>query len=104
MNIERMRKMMQDAIGNGCVGFVDGADELKDTLFKGMVITLADMIDRVIFHDPATIIIWRTGQKTVVKVQNGEEFDKEKGLALAVMKYVNGNGGNYNEIIKKWCE
>ena len=27
-------------------------------------------IDRVIFHDPATIVYWKDGTKTVVKAQN----------------------------------
>lgn len=40
-------------------------------------------IERVIFHDPATIVFWRDGTKTVVKAHN-EKFDKEKGLLAAI--------------------
>lgn len=36
------------------------------------------VIEKVIFNDPATIVFWSDGTKTVVKAQNGEEFDKEK--------------------------
>lgn len=59
-------------------------------------------IDRVIFNDPATIIIWKDGTKTVVKAQD-EKFDKEKGLLMAIMKYLNNNESNFNNIIKKYC-
>ena len=45
-------------------------------------------IDRMIFNDPATVVIWKDGKKTVVKTQKGEKYDPEKGLAMAVMKRV----------------
>ena len=38
-------------------------------------------IKKVIFNDPATIILWLDGTKTVVKVID-EKFDPEKGLAV----------------------
>lgn len=59
-------------------------------------------IKNVIFNDPATIVFWSDGQKTVVKAQNGDEFDPEKGLAMAISKRVLGNQGNYYEEFKKW--
>ena len=37
----------------------------------------------------------------VVKAEN-EEFDPEKGLAMAISKKVLGNKGNYYETFKKW--
>ena len=61
-------------------------------------------IEKVVFNNPATIVFWATGEKTVVKCQDGESFDKEKGLALCVMKYVMGNKSSYNNIIKKIVE
>lgn len=62
---------------------------------------LIDQIDRVIFNDPATIIYWKDGEKTVVKAHN-EPFDPEKGLAMAVVKYAFGNKGNFNDVLKKY--
>ena len=59
-------------------------------------------IDNVIFNDPATIIFWKDGTKTVVKADN-EEFDPEKGLAMAISKKALGNKGNYFDIFKKWA-
>lgn len=61
-------------------------------------------IEKVVFNNPATIVFWATGEKTGVKCQDDEPFDKEKGLALCVMKYVMGNKSSYNNIIKKFVE
>lgn len=58
-------------------------------------------IERVIFHDPATIVYWMDGTKTVVKANN-EKFDKEKGLLAAIAKKVYGNKGSFNNIIKRF--
>ena len=60
-------------------------------------------INRVIFNDPATIVIWNDGSKTVVKASN-EPFDPEKGLAMAIAKKALGNKGNYYEIFKKYIK
>lgn len=55
----------------------------------------------VIFNDPATIVIWADGSKTVVKA-NDEKFDPEKGLAMAISKKVLGNKHDYYDIFKKY--
>ena len=59
-------------------------------------------IKNVIFNDPATIVFWSDGSKTVVKVQDGDEYDEEKGLAMAISKKALGNKGNYCNEFKKW--
>lgn len=58
-------------------------------------------IKDVIFNDPATIVFWKDGTKTVVKASN-EVYDPEKGLAMAIAKKAYGNQGNYFNKIKKW--
>jgi len=55
---------------------------------------------KVIFNKPATVVYWGDGTKTVVKCQNDEEFDPEKGVALCYMKKMCGNTGRYNELLK----
>lgn len=60
-----------------------------------------DSIKNVIFNGPATIILWSDGTKTVVKCDERDEFDPEKGLAMAICKKHFG-GGFYNDIFKKW--
>ena len=57
----------------------------------------------VIFSDPATIVFWNDNTKTVVKTRGGEKYDKEKGLAMAIIKKITGNTGSYYEIFKEWC-
>lgn len=58
-------------------------------------------IVKVIFNDPATIVLWSDGSKTVVKAVN-EPFDPEKGLAMAIAKKHFGNTGRYYEVFKQW--
>ncbi len=63
--------------------------------------TVIPKIKDVIYNDPATIVFWEDGTKTVVKCKN-EKFDPEKGLAMAFSKKMLGNKGNYYNIFKKW--
>lgn len=59
-------------------------------------------IKNVIFNDPATIVIWDDGSKTVVKCQPGDVYSKELGLAMCISKKFLGNKGNFNEVFKTW--
>jgi hypothetical protein len=59
-------------------------------------------VDKVVFNDPATIVFWKDGSKTIVKCSENESFDPEKGLAMAIAKKAFGNQGNYYNQIKKW--
>lgn len=59
-------------------------------------------IKNVVFNDPATIILWDDGTKTVVKCQEDDIYSKETGLALCIAKKALGNKGNFNEVFKKW--
>lgn len=58
-------------------------------------------IKKVIFNPPATVVYWIDETKTVVKAQDGDMFDKEKGLAMAICKRMLGNKGNYYDIFRK---
>lgn len=64
--------------------------------------TYLGMIKKVIFNDPATIVLWSDGSKTVVKCDQEDTFDPEKGIAMACMKKLFGNNGFYNDIFRKW--
>lgn len=59
-------------------------------------------IKKVVFNDPATIVFWNDGTKTIVKCGENDAFDPEKGLAMAITKKALGNQGNYFNQIKKW--
>ena len=62
-------------------------------------------IKNVIFNDPATIVFWSDGTKTVVKCGENDIYDPEKGLAMAVSKKclgTNKSHSNYMDEFKKW--
>lgn len=58
-------------------------------------------IKKVVYNYPATIVWWNDGDKTVVKVHKGEEFNKEMGLAMAIAKKVFGNTTGSRAAFKK---
>lgn len=65
---------------------------------------LEELVEKVIFNPPATIVYWKDGfPKTVVRCQEGDPFDYEKGLAMCIAKRVTGNTGAYCDVFKKWC-
>jgi hypothetical protein len=49
-------------------------------------------VKRVIFSPPATVVLWADGSKTIVKVHD-EDYDEEKGFAMAVCKKLYGRMG-----------
>ena len=59
-------------------------------------------IKRVIFHDPATIVFWTDGSKTVVKTMPGDIYNPEVGLAMCISKKVLGD--KYHHEFKKWLK
>ena len=60
-------------------------------------------VDKVIFNNPATIIFWTDGTKTVVKCQPGDTYDEEKGFVMAYLKKLLGNDNTFNKMIKRYC-
>lgn len=61
-------------------------------------------IINVIFNPPATIVFWSDNTKTVVKTQ-GEAYDPEKGIAMAVSKKMLGNNKyEYYNTFKHWLK
>lgn len=60
--------------------------------------------DKVILHDPAVVVYWKDGTKTVAKAQN-EKYDPEKGLAMCfVKKMLDMNGKTltvFNKLLKE---
>lgn len=59
---------------------------------------------RVIYNNPATIVFWDDGTKTIVKCQEGDIYSKELGLAMCFVKKCLGNKGNYYNTFKKLLE
>ena len=63
---------------------------------------MIDSVQKVIFNNPATIVIFEDGTKVVVKTTDGDEFQPEIGFAMAVMKKLFGSRGQYKKFIDKW--
>lgn len=59
-------------------------------------------IKKVIFNNPATIILWSDGSKTVVMCGERDTYDPEKGMAMAIARKALGNKGNYYNAFEKW--
>ena len=68
----------------------------KETYNKRIFLEIKD----IIINDPATIILWKDGTKTVVKCQPVDTFDPEKGIAMAILKKLYGNSGFYKDIFE----
>lgn len=60
---------------------------------------------KIIFNEPATVVFWKDGSKTVAKAHN-ETFDPEKGLAMCYAKKALGGGyeasKRIEQLVKKY--
>lgn len=76
----------------------------KKSTKESLKAEITPAIRNVVLNPPATIVFWEDNTKTVVKTQNGEAYDPEKGMAMAIAKKYFGNKGAYFDQIKKWTE
>ena len=70
----------------------------------GKMRNTAPTIKNVIFNDPATIVFWADGTKTVVQCRDDDIYDPEKGLAMAMCKKMLGNKHDYYHTFKHWLK
>jgi len=61
-------------------------------------------VRKVIFNDPATVVLWSDGTKTVVKCGPEDTYDMEKGLAMAIVKRMAGNDNRFHKIFKQYTK
>ena len=59
-------------------------------------------IKKVIFNDPATVVIWDDGTKTVVKCSEGDTYSGWSGLAFCICKKLMGD--EFHKVFKHWCD
>ena len=60
--------------------------------------TLTNLIDHIVSQDTAVIVFWKDGTKTSAKCGPEDKFDYEKGLSMAILKYVFGNKVYQNDM------
>ena len=61
-------------------------------------------IRKVVFNDPATVVLWSDGTKTVVKCGPEDTYDMEKGLAMAIVKKMAGNDNRFHKVFKQYTK
>lgn len=59
-------------------------------------------IKKVIFNNPATIVIWEDGTKTISKICKGDKYDEKMGLYVCIAKKVMGGNGEINRLVKEY--
>lgn len=78
---------------------------IKEASKKKEAVTMtAASIKKVIFNPPATVVYWSDGSKTVVKCNAKDNFDPEKGLAMAVAKRCANDSPDFYKEIQKWVK
>lgn len=87
-----------------CNGKTSMVADYIEKMIKEKTMSAIPQIESVRFNNPATIVFWNDGTKTVVKAQPGEPYDPEKGLAMAISKKALGNKGNYYNTFEKHLE
>lgn len=78
----------------------------KEETLKSVQERNKDLRGRIVdvkFSGNRTIVFFRDGTKTIVKCQEGDTFDKEKGLAMACMKRLFKDTNVFNDVLRKWC-
>lgn len=61
-------------------------------------------IKNVIFSNPCTIVFWKDGTKTVVRCNENEYYDPEKGIAMALMRKVYGPRHAYMKVLGPYID
>ena len=101
-NGNRVVKVKTVNVGDIIASIFAAATESDNVASSKKCIDLDKEIDRVVFNDPATIVFWKDGTKTVTKCHNGDVFNKETGLAMCIVRKLTGNR-NYNSVFEKYC-
>ena len=106
---------------NSIYGVPNGSSKCWDELKTNYALTDIELISKknskeaynkrifseikdIIINDPATIILWKDGTKTIVKCQPVDIFDPGTGIAMAILKKLYGNSGFYKDIFEQAIE
>ena len=83
---------------SGSVIVLDRINEDNNTLeFSNIYIT------KVLYNNPATIVFWSDGTKTVSKCSGNDIYSKETGLAICLAKRLIGSS-HVRELFSDWLE
>lgn len=59
-------------------------------------------VKKIIFNNPATVVFWKDGTKTVVKCMEGQPFSEYYGFLCALGKKIYGSNSKLSNIIKQY--
>ena len=58
-------------------------------------------IKKVLYKNPATVVFWSDGTKTVAKTHGGDSYNPESGLIICVLKKLHGSS-NVRSLLSSW--
>ena len=61
-------------------------------------------VKRIIFNDPATVVFWKDGTKTVVKCMKDEKFSPYHGFLCALGKKIYGSNSAIQRLVHSYME
>lgn len=73
----------------------------KQYNFSGVIPNRDIYIKRVIYSEPATVVFWNDGTKTVCKCTYPDVYSKEVGLSLCILKKIYGVP-TFKKLLKDW--
>lgn len=86
----------------GMTGASSDKSKSKNDISKPKMTHGCPGIKKVIFNDPATIVLWDDGTKTVVKCSEGDTYSEWSGLAFCICKKLMGD--EFHKVFKHWCD
>ena len=81
---------------------INGIHEVKDISAPKKPMSVD--VDHIIYNNPATIVFWKDGTKTVVKCMEGTTFNPYYGFVCALAKKVYGSNSLINRIVDEYTE
>lgn len=86
---------------NEIINLISKDIENKDYKYSG-VISNNIYIKKVIYNNPATIIVWSDGTKTLSKCHQNDSYNPEMGLLIAYLKKIKPECKIFN-LLNEWA-
>lgn len=97
---EILATLLADKVDEKCKEEIEKEKARTIAFKKAKVDDFITSIKRVIFSGNRTIVIWADGTKTTITCGKDDVFDREKAVALCIVKHMFGDISYYNEIFK----
>lgn len=71
---------------------------------KSIVSTIDFRVKKIMHNGPATIVFWKDGTKTVVRLKEGDKYDQYAAFTAAVAKRLYGKTVKISEIVDQYSK